>query len=170
VIDDLAQVVAAADLVLNLAEDFADLVFDRVGASGALLEAVEIREELSVDEVAQVVAGERDVVVELAVLPFRRGPALPAIRLVEDEVVGFPVELRFDGFVLLECVEVLQEEEPRGLFGVIKLGRAAGLFPENVVDIAESLFKHVGFGRLRSASIRFYAARWSCCSRSGRAA
>ena len=38
VVDDLAQVVAALDLVFDLAEDFADLVFDRVGAGGLLLE------------------------------------------------------------------------------------------------------------------------------------
>ncbi len=36
VVDDLAQVVAALDLVLDLAEDFANLVFEGVGAGGAL--------------------------------------------------------------------------------------------------------------------------------------
>jgi hypothetical protein len=32
VVDDLAQIVAALDAVLNLAEDFADFVFDGVRA------------------------------------------------------------------------------------------------------------------------------------------
>ena len=45
-VDDLAQVVAAGDLVLDLAEDFADFVFDGVRAGGLLLEAVQVREEL----------------------------------------------------------------------------------------------------------------------------
>ena len=39
-VDDLAEVVAARNLVLDLAEDFTDLVFDGVGAAGLLLEAV----------------------------------------------------------------------------------------------------------------------------------
>jgi hypothetical protein len=37
VVDDLAQVVAALDLVLDLAEDLADLVFDGVRPAGLCL-------------------------------------------------------------------------------------------------------------------------------------
>ena len=65
VVDDLAQVVAALDLVLDLAEDLADLVFDGVRPGGLLLEAVQVGEELAVDEVAQIVAGLGLVVVDL---------------------------------------------------------------------------------------------------------
>ena len=36
-VDDFAEVVAALDSVLDFAEDFADFVFDRVGASGRCL-------------------------------------------------------------------------------------------------------------------------------------
>ena len=46
-IDDLqhfAQVVATLEFAFDLAEDFADLVFDGVGAGGALLEAAQVRE------------------------------------------------------------------------------------------------------------------------------
>ena len=78
VVDDLAQVVAASDLVLDLAEDFADLVFDGVRAAGLLFEAVQVRKELLVDEVAQVVAGQRGVVVELAVLASSARPKSPS--------------------------------------------------------------------------------------------
>ena len=39
VLQDLAQVVATLDFVLDLAEDLADLVFDRFGALGPLAEA-----------------------------------------------------------------------------------------------------------------------------------
>ena len=59
VVDDLAQVVAAVDLVLDLTEDLADLVLDGVRPSRPLLEAVQVGKELAVDEVAQVVAGQR---------------------------------------------------------------------------------------------------------------
>ena len=50
VVDGFAQVVTALDTVLDLAKDFADLVFDGVRAGGLLLEAVQVREELGVNE------------------------------------------------------------------------------------------------------------------------
>ena len=43
-VDDLAQVVAALDAVFDLAEDFADLVFNGVRATGLGLETLQIRE------------------------------------------------------------------------------------------------------------------------------
>jgi len=67
VIDDLAQVVAALDLVLDLPEDLPDFVFDGVRPAGLLLETVKVREELLIDEVAEVVAGQGFVMVELPV-------------------------------------------------------------------------------------------------------
>ncbi len=103
---------------------------------------MQVGEELLIDEVAEVVAGHRLVVVELAVLALRRGPALPAVGLVEDEGVFLALERGFVGLVLLQAVEVFQEEEPGGLLGVVELGGAAGLFPEDVVDVFEGLFEH----------------------------
>jgi hypothetical protein len=136
VVDDLAQVVAALDLVLDLAEDLADLVFDGVRPAGLLLEAVQVGKQLAVDEVAQVVAGQRLVVVELAVFTFGRGPAFPAVVFVQDEAVAFALQLAASsGLVLLQPVEVLEEQQPGGLLGVVQLGGAAGFFPEYVVDI-----------------------------------
>jgi len=142
VVNDFAQVVAALDLVLNLAEDFADLVFDGVRAGGALLEAVEVGKELEVDEIAEVVAGEGGVVVELAGAVPGRGPGLPAVGFVEDRGVFPAVEGGLGGFVLFQAVEVFQEQEPGGLFGVVQLGGAAGLLAQDVVNISEGLFKH----------------------------
>jgi len=69
VVDDLAQVVAALDAVLYLAENFTDLVFDGVRAGGLGLEAVQVGEELAVDELDEVVAGLRGVVVDATCLP-----------------------------------------------------------------------------------------------------
>ena len=135
-------VVAAGDLVLDLAEDLADLVFDRVGAAGLRGEAMQIREELLVDEIAQVVAGRGPVVVEFAVLALGRRPVLPTIGFVEDEG-EFPADQGgFIGQVLLEAVEVFEEEQPGRLLGVVELGRATCLFPEDVVDVFEGLFEH----------------------------
>ena len=142
VVDDLAQVVAALDAVLYLAEDFADLVFDGVRAGGLGLEAVQVGEELAVDEGDEVVAGQGGVVVDLAVLALGRGPRFPAVGFVEDVGVFLAVEGGFGGLVVFEGVEVFQEEQPGGLLGVIEFAGAAGVFPEDVVDVFEGLFKH----------------------------
>ena len=103
-LNHIAQVVAALDAVFDLAKDLADFVFDGVGAGGALLKARQVGEELAVDEVAQVIARERLVVVEVAVGGFGRGPSLPAVGWVEDVVVGFALKLCFGGFVGFERV------------------------------------------------------------------
>ena len=142
VFDDLAQVVAALDAVLYFAEDLADLVFDGVRAGGLLLEAVQVGEELGVDELNEVVAGEGGVVINRAVLALGRGPAFPTVRFVEDEGVFLTIEFCFGGFVGFEGVEIFQEEQPRRLLGVIEFAGAAGVFPEDVIDIFEGLFKH----------------------------
>jgi len=86
-VDDFAQVVAALNLVLDFTENLADLVLDGVRSACPLLEAVQEREKLLIDEVAQVVAGQCGVVVELAILALRRGPAFPTVWLLKNEGV-----------------------------------------------------------------------------------
>ena len=157
VVNDFAQVVAALNLVLNFAEDFANLVFDGVRPGGALLEAVEVGKELGVDEVAEVVAGEGGVMIQFAILALGGRPRSPAVGLVEDMGVFLPVEGGLGGFVLLEAVEVFQEQEPGGLLGVVQLGGAAGLLAEDVVNVAEGLFKHRG--EAKSDKLCFLRAR-----------
>ena len=142
VVDDFAEIVAALDAVLYLTEDFADLVFDGVRAGGLGLEAVQVGEELPVDELDEVVAGLRGVVIDLAVLGLGGGPRLPAVGGVENVGVFLAIEGGFGGFVVLEGVEVFQEEEPGGLLGVVEFAGAAGVFPEDVVDVFEGLFEH----------------------------
>ena len=131
------------DLVLDLAEDLPNLVLDGVRAARLLLEAVQVGEELRVDEVAEVVAGQGLVVVELAVLVLGCGPALPSVGLVEDVAVFLAFERRLGALVLLEVVEVFQEQQPGGLLRVIELGGAPGFLPEDVIDILEGLFEHI---------------------------
>ena len=92
VVDDLAEVVAAGDPVFDLAEDFADFVFDGVWAAGSLLEGVQVGEELASDEIDEVVAGLGFVVVEVAGFVFRSGPGFPAVLLFEDVSVAFTIE------------------------------------------------------------------------------
>ena len=107
VVDDLAEVVAALDAVLYLAKDFADFVFDGIRLIAGLgLEAVEIGKELLVDEIEKVIAAQRGVVVNLAVLALRRSPRFPAVGLVEDVGIALALQCRFGGLVALECIEV----------------------------------------------------------------
>ena len=141
-VDDLAQVVAAGDFVFNLPKDLPNLVFDGVRPAGLLREAVQIGEEFLIDEVAQVVAGESLVVIDLAVFAFGRGPAFPAIRLVEDQGVFLAIQLGLQRLVLFKPIEVFQEQQPRRLLGVVEFGGATGLFPEHIVNIFEGLFEH----------------------------
>src|SRR5579871_6621661 len=75
---------------------------------------------------------------------FGRGPAFPAIGLVEQVGVFFAVQLGLGGAVLFQAVEVFQKQQPGSLLGVIQLGGAAGLFPEYVVDVFEGLLEHAG--------------------------
>ena len=58
------------------------------------------------------------------------------------KVYFFPSSAASVGLVLLQPVEVFQEQQPGGLLGVVQFGGAAGLFPEDVVDVFEGLFKH----------------------------
>jgi hypothetical protein len=141
-LDDFAQVVPAGDLVFDLAEDLADLVFDRVRPGGLLLEAGQVGKQLVVDEVGQIAADLRPVNVELAVLALGRGPILPAIGCRENRRVLLSGQCGFRRFVLLESFQILQEQQPGCLLGVIELGGAASLFPEDVVDVLERLLEH----------------------------
>ena len=142
VLDDVAEVVSGLDLVFDLAEDFADFVLDGVGAGGALPEAVQLGEELEVDEVAEIVADQALVVVELSGFGLGRGPGSPAVRLVEDGGVDLASQGGFGGFLLLQGVKVFQEEQPGGLLGVVEFGGAASLFTKDVIDVFEGLFEH----------------------------
>ncbi len=73
-VDDLAQGVAALNLVLDLAENLADLVFDGVRAGGLELETLQVGEQLAIHKLPQVIAGLGLVVVEPAVFILGRGP------------------------------------------------------------------------------------------------
>jgi hypothetical protein len=100
-LNDIAQVVAALNPVVNLAEDFADLVFNRVRPAGLLLEALQVGKQLPIDEIAQVIAGQGSIVVKLAILALGRRPAFPAIGPVKDKAVLLPIKRGFCGFILL---------------------------------------------------------------------
>ena len=137
----VAQAVAAAELVGDFAENLADLVFDRVGVVRPRLESAQVGEQLAVDEVDQVGAGQRVVVVERTVGRFGRRPGRPAIGRVDDEGVSLAVQLGEQLSLLLQVVQVLQEQHPRGLLGVVELRGAARLLPQHVVDVLERLLE-----------------------------
>ena len=147
-VDDLAQVVASRDLVFDLRKNLPDLVLDGVRPGRLRGESIQIRKQPVVHKVDQVVTGHRRVVVELAVRALRRGPAFPAIRRIENVRVGLPRKRRFIGTVLLQPIEILQEQQPRSLLGVVQLGRAASLFPEHIIDVLKRLLKHAPLSQI----------------------
>ncbi|WP_219857039.1 hypothetical protein [Stutzerimonas kunmingensis] len=109
-IDDFqhfAQVVAALDAVLQLAEYLADLVLDGVRPFGLLLEAMQVGKQLGIDEILEVIAGQGAVVVDLAIRCLGRRPALPTVFRVEDVEVVLALKLGFQGFFLLQRIEIL---------------------------------------------------------------
>jgi hypothetical protein len=67
------------------------------------------------------------------------------VNAVESSLPEFlPVQRGLVGFVLLQSVQVFQEQQPGGLFGVVEFGGATSLFPKDVVDVFEGLFEHRG--------------------------
>ncbi len=95
VVDDLAEVVAAGILFL-ISPKISPILYSMVAGGGALLRSpAEVGEELLVDEVAQVVARERRVVVEVAGLSLGAAQAFPAEGWVEDVGVVLALKLGF---------------------------------------------------------------------------
>jgi len=56
--------------------------------------------------------------------------------------VGAAGKLRLKRALLFQVIEIFEEEQPAGLLDVVELGGTARLFPQDVVDIPESLFEH----------------------------
>ena len=99
VVDDAAQRVAAANLVLDLTKNLANLVFDGVRPAGTLLEALQVGEEVVVNELNEVIAGQRLVVVGLVRGVPGRGLVFPATGHVQDGAVQLALQRGFRRFV-----------------------------------------------------------------------
>jgi hypothetical protein len=110
-----------AVLFLNVGGVFGEGIgVDDVRAGGALFEAVEVREELAVDEVPEVIAGEGGVVVDLAGLVLRRRPSGPTELRSENVRVFFPSSVATDAlsrsklsrYFRKSSQDVLRDEQP----------------------------------------------------------
>ena len=141
-VDDFAQVVAALNLVLDLAEDLTDLVFDRVRVFGGFAEPCEVGEQVAVHEIDEVVASQRNVEVDLPVGALGCRPHLPAELRLDDEVVRLAFKLGRDLTVLLQVVEVLEEDDPRRLLDVVELAGTPSILMKDVVNVLEGVLKH----------------------------
>src|ERR1700682_2783023 len=109
-IDNLAQVVAALNLVLYFAKYLPNFAFNSVWTARLLLKTMQVGKELSVHKVAKIVAGQCLVVIELPVLALGRSPDFPSIGLVEDVGIFLAVQCSLSALVLLKIVKVFQEE------------------------------------------------------------
>ena len=89
------------------------------GPMARLLEAFEIGEQLVIEESIRS-SPVSAFMIEGAVSVLWRGPALPAVLLVDDELICFACE--FCGFfLLLFDRQDISEKNPRGLLHVIQL-------------------------------------------------
>lgn len=82
--------------------------------------------------------------IQLAAGVLRRRPAAPAVGLLQDGAIGAALQGGHGGPVVFEPVEVLEEQQPGGLLGVVELGAAAGLLAQAIVDGAERLLEGAG--------------------------
>lgn len=136
----VAEVVAALDAVADLGEDDADLDFDGFRGS-RLLEFPQIGEELVVDELDEVVAHQRVGYVVVSLGIERDCPVVPAVPRGDNGCIEFVLQLGSDLSGLLEIVEVLEEEDPRGLLDVIQFARAPLVGAQAVVEVFDGLFE-----------------------------
>ncbi len=139
----IAQAVATTELVLNLTEYLADLVFDSIRPGSPLPEALEMGKQHIINKGNQVVTGQRGIVIKRTVGRFRGSPLRPLVLTFDDEVVRLADQLRRHRPFLLQVVQVLEKQHPRRLLGVVQLGRTARFFPENIIDIFKGLLKHL---------------------------
>ena len=144
-LDDFAQVVAVGDLVADLAEDFTDLVLDRIWSARSILESRQIGEQVVIDKLQQVIP-DLGILRQLTMAILRCGPAVPAIGLLQDRGSSATLQQGHGGAVVLQAIEVFEEQQPGGLLGVVELGAAAGLLAQAVVDGAEGRFEAAGCG------------------------
>ena len=120
----LAQVVSALNAVLQLRKDLPDLVIDRIR-----LELLEIRKQLHIHKIDQIIARHRLVMVQLPILILRRRPLLPAKLTRNDRRVTLSRQLRRILFIFLEINQIFQEQNPSSLLHVIRLTGTPRVFP-----------------------------------------
>ena len=140
-VDDFAEGVAALDAEGQLVEDFTNFVLNGVGGCSASFERLQVRPEAVLDELVQVVAGQRRRVVQHAIL-LRGGPCAPTVFFGENARVAAAGEDGFSFALRFERVEVLQKEQPRGLLDVVELGGAPCVLAQFVVDALEDVAAH----------------------------
>ena len=127
-LNDAAQRVAARQLVGDLGEDDADLVFDGVVAV-FVLELREVGPQLRVDEVEEVLAHEGVGMVVVALGVAWHGPCAPAVFAVDEAVVRLTGELGLELARLLHVIEILQEQYPRALLHIVESRGASRVLP-----------------------------------------
>jgi hypothetical protein len=93
-------------------------------------------------KVTQVIAGERLVVIELAIFAFGRRPGFPSIVFIENIAVSLALDLGLHHAILFQPIEIFQEQQPRRLLGITEFRRAAGFLVQDIVNISRGWFKH----------------------------
>src|SRR5436190_13824794 len=108
----LAKVVAALYSVFKLREYLADLVFDSIGTRRRRFKFFEIRKQLLINKFRQVIARQRIVMIELAVLGLWRGPILPFEFRGNYRRISLARQFRRRFLFPFKIVEIFQKQNP----------------------------------------------------------
>ena len=137
-VDDLAQQIAVREAAVQLLEDRADAVLDRIRPLGVFFQFAQTGKERMLHELDEFVALERNVEIERAVRLHRIRPRRPPQLLRQRRLVGNARHSRFETAFLFAGVEITQKQQPARLLHIIERPRtAAARLPELFVDGTE---------------------------------
>ena len=139
-VDDLAQVVARGDFVAQFGKNLSNLILQGLGTRCRLLKLAQSGEEFAIHKLSQVRPRHGIHRVGRAVSLLGCSPLAPAHIARDDGLVGLAAEQGIHGLLLLQVVEILEKEQPRGLLDVVQFGAASCFVAQDVVDGIERLF------------------------------
>ena len=110
--EDLTEIVATRDTILEFREYLSDLIFDRLRVLSIMTKILQVGKELLIDEVDEIFSDENEMMVDLPILSLRYCPSIP-LELWSDEWTVFSTrEDRDITTIPFEIIKILQEEDP----------------------------------------------------------
>ena len=119
-VQDIAQSVATLEVVLDLAEDLFDFVFDGIGAFRRRFEFRQMRKELAIREVNEIIADQCFVTVGLTVF-FAASPISLSVLRAKRWRVLFASEADRRLSLFFQIVKISEKQHPRRLLDVVPI-------------------------------------------------
>lgn len=139
-IHNLPQVIATSYFIVQLREDFANLVFNAFRVvTVQFLKIGQVGKQLLVYKPYQI--GTRHFQVVAAFTGFIRwfGPGVPPVFCSQYRRIGIALQFGFIGLILLQGIQVPEKEDPGGLLYIINLRVCPRIFEKQIVYIFKSL-------------------------------